>query len=99
MLVSKDGCIKCADFGVARTFGKPGEMMTKAVCTRWYKAPEIIYGTQEYGSAIDVWSLGCIFAELFLRRPLFPGMSDIDQLSKIVSVMGRPDVSECFNEE
>jgi len=101
MLVSKDGNVKCTDFGISRPFGKPTEMMTKAVCTRyeipwwryrWYKAPEIIYGDPHYGPEIDMWSVGCIFAEMLMRKPLFPGESDIDQLSKITSILGCPNV-------
>ncbi|WOG88076.1 hypothetical protein DCAR_0207309 [Daucus carota subsp. sativus] len=62
--------------------------LTSCVGTRWFRAPELLYGSTNYGPEIDLWSLGCIFAELFSLKPLFPGTSDIDQLSRIFSVLG-----------
>lgn len=62
--------------------------LTSCVGTRWYRAPELLYGSTNYGLEIDLWSLGCIFAELFSLEPLFPGVSDIDQLSRIFNVFG-----------
>ncbi|XP_010249663.1 PREDICTED: cyclin-dependent kinase F-1-like [Nelumbo nucifera] len=62
--------------------------LTSCVGTRWFRAPELLYGSTNYGQEIDLWSLGCIFAELFNLEPLFPGTSDIDQLSRIVYVLG-----------
>ncbi|XP_050370227.1 cyclin-dependent kinase F-1 [Argentina anserina] len=62
--------------------------MTSCVGTRWFRAPELLYGSTDYGLEVDLWSLGCIFAELFTLQPLFPGSSDIDQLSRIISVLG-----------
>ncbi|MCL7024911.1 hypothetical protein MKW94_006857 [Papaver nudicaule] len=62
--------------------------LTSCVGTRWFKAPELLYGAVKYGQEIDLWSLGCIFAELFSLEPLFPGTSDIDQLSRIINVLG-----------
>lgn len=62
--------------------------LTSCVGTRWFRAPELLYGSTNYGPEIDLWSLGCIFAELFSLEPLFPGTSDIDQLSRIFSVLG-----------
>lgn len=62
--------------------------LTSCVGTRWFKAPELLYGSTNYGHEIDLWSLGCIFAELLSLEPLFPGTSDIDQLSRIFSVLG-----------
>lgn len=92
MLFTKDGKLKCTDFGIARKFGTHLELMTNQICTRWYRAPELIYGTRNYGPEIDMWSVGCIFAELLMRKPLFPGQSDIDQISKIVGICGCPNV-------
>ncbi|CAK9172756.1 unnamed protein product [Ilex paraguariensis] len=74
--------------------------LTSCVGTRWFRAPELLYGSTNYGVEIDLWSLGCIFAELFRLEPLFPGTSDIDQLGKIFSILGNlseevwPDCSE-----
>ncbi|KAJ8478979.1 hypothetical protein OPV22_022706 [Ensete ventricosum] len=62
--------------------------LTSCVGTRWFRAPELLYGSTSYGQEVDLWSLGCIFAELLSLDPLFPGTSDIDQLSKIISVLG-----------
>lgn len=62
--------------------------LTSCVGTRWFRAPELLYGSTSYGLEIDLWSLGCIFAELFSLEPIFPGTSDIDQLSRIFSVLG-----------
>ncbi|KAK0570461.1 hypothetical protein LWI29_001484 [Acer saccharum] len=62
--------------------------LTSWVGTRWFKAPELLYGSSTYGLEIDLWSLGCIFAELLTLQPLFPGISDIDQLSRIINVLG-----------
>lgn len=79
------------DFGLARFKPHPDYEMTKGVVTRWYRAPEILFGARYYSEKIDIWSLGCIFAELILKRPLFPSESDIDQLSKIFGVLGSPN--------
>ncbi len=57
---------------------------------RWYRAPELLFGAKAYGSAIDMWAVGCIFAEMMLRNPYFPGDSDIDQLAKIFAALGTP---------
>ncbi|WOL02186.1 cyclin-dependent kinase F-1-like [Canna indica] len=62
--------------------------LTSCVGTRWFRAPELLYGSTNYGQEIDLWSLGCIFAELISLNPLFPGTSDIDQLGRIISVLG-----------
>ncbi|GLT48561.1 hypothetical protein SLA2020_221790 [Shorea laevis] len=62
--------------------------LTSCVGTRWFRAPELLYGSTDYGLEVDLWSLGCIFAELFTLNPLFPGDSDIDQLTRIISTMG-----------
>ncbi|KAJ4850478.1 Cyclin-dependent kinase F-1 [Turnera subulata] len=62
--------------------------LTSCVGTRWFRAPELLYGSTDYGVEVDLWSLGCIFAELLNLQPLFPGTSDIDQLSRIINVLG-----------
>lgn len=62
--------------------------LTSCVGTRWFRAPELLYGSTNYGLEVDLWSLGCVFAELLTLEPLFPGTSDIDQLSRIINVLG-----------
>ena len=64
--------------------------MTEYVVTRWYRAPEILLGSQQYTAAVDMWSVGCIFAEMISRKPLFPGDNSLDQVCKIMKVLGKP---------
>lgn len=90
MLVDREGHIKLADFGLARIFNFPMRGYTHEVVTLWYRAPEILMGTKMYGTGVDIWSLGCIFAEMIMRRTLFPGDSEIDQLYRIFRLLGTP---------
>ncbi|XP_071446140.1 cyclin-dependent kinase 2-like [Hetaerina americana] len=87
------GSIKLADFGLARAFGVPVRTYTHEVVTLWYRAPEILLGTKFYSTSVDVWSIGCIFAEMLTRRALSPGDSEIDQLFRIFRTLGTPDES------
>ncbi|KAI9138268.1 kinase-like domain-containing protein [Paraphysoderma sedebokerense] len=82
LLMNNQGQIKVADFGLARKFGSPLGTMTQLVVTLWYRAPELLLGAKEYTTAIDMWSVGCIFAELINKEPLLPGRGELDQLSK-----------------
>lgn len=91
LLLDAHGVVKLADFGLARFFASPERKYTGQVVTRWYRAPEILFGAKFYGPAIDMWSVGLILAELLLRIPLIPGTSDIDQLSRIFTAFGTPD--------
>jgi cyclin-dependent kinase 7 len=90
LLISSKGIMKLADFGLAKQFGSPNELTPKAV-TRWYRAPELLYGARHYSWGVDMWSVGCIFAELMLRLPFIAGDSDIDQLGKIFHALGTPN--------
>eukprot|EP01113_Clastostelium_recurvatum_P041161 TRINITY_DN6497_c0_g1_i1.p1 TRINITY_DN6497_c0_g1~~TRINITY_DN6497_c0_g1_i1.p1 ORF type:complete len:341 (+),score=42.17 TRINITY_DN6497_c0_g1_i1:25-1047(+) len=90
LLLGANGVLKIADFGLARPFGSPDRLLTHQVITRWYRPPELLYGARQYGYAVDMWSVGCIFAELMLRNPYFPGDSDLDQLGKIFAALGTP---------
>ncbi|KAK2383647.1 Cell division control protein 2-B [Trifolium repens] len=83
--------LKLADFGLARAFGIPVRTFTHEVVTLWYRAPEILLGSRQYSTPVDVWSVGCIFAEMINQRPLFPGDSEIDELFKIFRIMGTPN--------
>ena len=78
MLINEDGVLKIADFGLAKVFGSPERKHTSGVVTKWYRAPEVLFGTKYYGPAIDIWSLGCIFGELLMRDVLFNGTTDLD---------------------
>ncbi|KAM0789457.1 hypothetical protein ACM66B_000279 [Microbotryomycetes sp. NB124-2] len=90
LLMNNRGQIKVADFGLARTYGDPLGDMTQLVVTLWYRAPELLFGATEYSTAVDMWSIGCIFGELILKEPLLPGKGEIDQVSKIFKLLGRP---------
>ncbi|XP_013393481.1 cyclin-dependent kinase 1 isoform X2 [Lingula anatina] len=83
LLIDNKGVIKLADFGLARAFGIPVRVYTHEVVTLWYRAPEVLLGSQRYSTPIDVWSIGCIFAEMVTKVPLFRGDSEIDQLFRI----------------
>ena len=83
--------IKIGDFGLARTFSLPVRPYTQEVVTLWYRAIEILLGSAEYSTPIDVWSIGCIFAEMITKKPLFIGDSDLDQLYRIFRVLGTPN--------
>jgi len=90
LLIDTHGSIKLADFGLARAFGFPVRTYTHEVVTLWYRAPEILMGSKFYSTSVDTWSLGCIFAEMITRKPLFPGDSEIDQLFRIFRILGTP---------
>ena len=93
LLIDKQGTLKLAGFGIARAFDTPVQTYTHEVVTLWYRAPEILLGSKYYSTAIDMWSIGCIFAELATRRPLFPGECEIDQLFRTFRALGTPDES------
>ncbi|KAL0216578.1 hypothetical protein P9112_008762 [Eukaryota sp. TZLM1-RC] len=84
------GILKIADFGLARAFGVPIRQYTHEVVTLWYRSVDVLFGSKRYDTAIDIWSIGCIFAEMVSGRPLFPGQNDADQLIKIFKVLGTP---------
>ena len=91
MLFLKDGTMKLGDFGLARMYGTPKTRLSPQAITLWYKPPELLLGAYEYSAAADMWSVGCIFAELLLRRPFLQGnMTDISQLDTIFTVFGTP---------
>ncbi|KAL4302305.1 hypothetical protein GQ457_10G000030 [Hibiscus cannabinus] len=87
----RTNALKLADFGLARAFGIPVRTFTHEVVTLWYRAPEILLGSRHYSTPVDVWSVGCIFAEMVNQRPLFPGDSEIDELFKIFRILGTPN--------
>lgn len=94
LLVNPSRCVlKLCDFGSAKIL-VPGEPNIAYICSRFYRAPELIFGATNYTVAIDVWSQGCVFAELLAGCPIFPGSSGTDQLVEIVKVLGTPSREE-----
>ena len=93
LLVTRDGVLKIADFGLARAYCPPIRPLTHEVVTLWYRPPEILLGSQAYAPPVDVWAVGTIFVEMVTKRPLFPGDSEIDQLYKIFRHLGTPNES------
>lgn len=89
-LISRDGGIKLTDFGLSRIYGSPERRYTNQVFARWYRAPELLFGSTCYGPGVDVWALGCVFAELLMRKPWFPAETDVEVLSKIFNNLGTP---------
>ncbi|XP_063365849.1 cyclin-dependent kinase-like 1 [Cydia amplana] len=89
VLVSKTGIVKLCDLGFARALAAPGEPYTEYVATRWYRAPELLVAEHRYGPEVDIWAIGCMFAEMLTGDPLFPGDSDIDQLALIIKTVGK----------
>ncbi|KAJ2514436.1 hypothetical protein H4217_005758 [Coemansia sp. RSA 1939] len=90
LLMANGGALRVADFGLARKYSSPLAHMTGLVVTLWYRAPELLLGETNYSTAIDIWSIGCIFAELFLHKPLFQGQGEIDQITMIFASLGVP---------
>ncbi|RMD41810.1 hypothetical protein DV735_g3316, partial [Chaetothyriales sp. CBS 134920] len=91
ILLSNRGEVKLADFGMARfTSSPPPANLTQLVVTLWYRAPELLLGVPSYSFEVDIWSLGCVFAELLTLEPLFQGKNEIDQLSLIFGLLGTP---------
>jgi serine/threonine protein kinase len=93
LLLNKYGSIKICDFGLARTFTLPLRNYTREIVTLWYRPPEILLAAKAatYSVVVDIWSTGCIIAEMFLKRAIFAGDSEIDQLFRIFQVLGTPN--------
>ncbi|XP_051991960.1 mitogen-activated protein kinase 15 isoform X1 [Xyrauchen texanus] len=99
MLLDSDCFVKLCDFGLARSLYQIQEdavnpAMTEYVATRWYRAPEILLGSTRYTKGVDMWSVGCILAEMLLGKPLFPGTSTINQIEKILSAIPHPSTED-----
>ncbi|KAK4788832.1 hypothetical protein SAY86_020151 [Trapa natans] len=92
LLIDNEGNLKLADFGLARSAAKDQNAnLTNHVITLWYRPPELLLGATKYGPAVDMWSVGCIFAELLHGKPIFPGKDVPEQLNKIFELCGAPD--------
>jgi len=99
ILVNANCDVKICDFGLARVLGDPAtpmpeSPMTEYVCTRWYRPPEILCKRRTYSTSVDVWSLGCILAELVGRQAIFRGRNTLNQLEVIIDVIGNPTDAE-----
>ncbi|KDQ30387.1 hypothetical protein PLEOSDRAFT_1022856, partial [Pleurotus ostreatus PC15] len=90
LLINRKGELKLGDFGLARAFGVPVNTFSNEVVTLWYRAPDVLLGSRTYSTSIDVWSCGCIFAEMISGTPLFRGRDNQDQLLHIMRVIGTP---------
>ncbi|KAF4984381.1 hypothetical protein FZEAL_425 [Fusarium zealandicum] len=90
LLINSKGILKLGDFGLARAFGIPVNTFSNEVVTLWYRAPDVLLGSRTYNTSIDIWSAGCIMAEMFTGRPLFPGTTNEDQIVRIFRIMGTP---------
>ncbi|KAE9971528.1 hypothetical protein EG328_005535 [Venturia inaequalis] len=90
LLIAADGNIKLADFGLARSFAEPTAKMTHNVITSWYRPPELFFEAKHYSGAVDVWSIGCVLAELIMRAPYIHGETDLACLSAINNIIGTP---------
>ncbi|XP_017839458.1 cyclin-dependent kinase 10 [Drosophila busckii] len=93
LLMTDKGCIKVADFGLARLYSKPAKPMTPQMVTLWYRAPELLLGAKTHTAAVDMWAFGCILGELLMGKPLLPGKSEIAQLDMIIDLLGAPSES------
>jgi cyclin-dependent kinase len=91
LLINREGELKLADFGLARAFGIPVRSYTHEVVTLWYRAPDVLLGSRKYSTPVDIWSIGCIFAEMVNGTPLFTGNSEESQLDTIFRHLGTPD--------
>jgi cell cycle related kinase len=104
LLIDWNGILKICDFGQARALPSNTELISEMkdntndangilshqVCTRWYRCPELLYGSNSYDFSVDMWSVGCIIGELLQKWPLFKGESDIEQLCLVVTALGTP---------
>jgi mitogen-activated protein kinase 15 len=94
LLLNSECHVKVADFGLARSLDckdpDQSPLLTDYVATRWYRAPEILLGSNKYTKGVDMWSLGCILAELLLGKPIYPGTSTLNQLDRVMEITGRP---------
>lgn len=98
ILINSDVVIKVADFGLARSVAFMGEdndyKLSEYVATRWYRAPEILLGSSKYSKAVDMWSVGCILAELLVGKPVFQGKSSLNQIEKVLELIGKPSTQD-----
>lgn len=93
LLIQNNSIVKISDFGLVREI-RSAPPFTEYISTRWYRAPECVLRSRGYNYLVDIFALGCIMAELYMLRPLFPGNSELDQMNKICQVLGTPALHE-----
>ncbi|KIH58024.1 kinase domain protein [Ancylostoma duodenale] len=92
LLLDESGVLKLADFGLARAKSVPSRTYSHEVVTLWYRPPDVLLGSTDYSTSLDMWGVGCIFAEICTGQAIFPGTKDVmDQLDKIFAIRGVPD--------
>ena len=95
LMILNNNLVKIADFGTAKEIPEfKDNALTDYVCTRWYRAPECALKSNNYNEKIDVWAIGCIMAELYTLKPIFPGIDEFDQLNKILKITGTPEYGD-----
>lgn len=98
LLLNSECHMKVADFGLARSLDVKDTdqqpLLTDYVATRWYRAPEILLGSNKYTYSVDMWSVGCILCELLLGKPVFPGTSTLNQIDRVMEITGRPNADD-----
>ena len=96
ILLNNDGVLKIADFGLARKYNKLRKDLdyTNRIITLWYRPPEVLLGETVYGAEVDIWSAGCVLVEMFTRKAIFPGRTEIDQLDSIYGILGTPTLED-----
>ena len=95
LMILSNNLVKIADFGTAKEIPEfKNNSLTDYVCTRWYRAPECTLKSNNYNEKIDIWALGCIMAELYTLKPIFPGIDEFDQLNKIIKITGSPEYND-----
>jgi serine/threonine-protein kinase BUR1 len=90
ILLNNRGELRLTDFGLSRPLEEGRKEYTPGVYTRWYRPPELLMGSKQYGPSADMWGVGCILAEMFIKRPLFPGDDDFEQIQQLSRVCGTP---------
>ncbi|EDQ93060.1 uncharacterized protein MONBRDRAFT_14100 [Monosiga brevicollis MX1] len=93
LLLTDHGILKVADFGLTRVIEDPAHHMSPTVVTLWYRPPELVFGMKNYTRAVDIWSCGCIFAELLAHEPLFPAKTEVALLEMVIGLLGAPHES------
>lgn len=99
VLLNSECHVKIADFGLARSVAQNQEdgtapVLTEYVATRWYRAPEILLGSTKYTKSVDMWSVGCIIGEMIIGKAIFPGVSTLNQIEKVIELLGKPKSDE-----